>query len=231
MSGLYLYDHLPYRQSYGLAILGFTIPWLGAFLLSHYYQILKGVDLLLLLGWLISLILSITERILYDTFTNNWQRYRTAGIATLFVGDIAAALALESTFPSLLPNLRVVGRISPTAIKLDISAIGAISDLPLLFERYQVRYFILAASLLTSRLCQTVVQYCDYADIKLLVLYPPLSTGIFSNQLGDKASVLEVQESWDYRTHLRSLKSCKPFDHYLTKHRLSFVVAFTRVRS
>lgn len=202
MSGLHLYDRLPYRQSYGLAILGFSIPWLGAFLLSHYYQILKSVDLLLLLGWLISLLLGITGRRLYDTFTNNWQRYRTVGTATLFVGDIAAAFDLESTFPSLLPNLRIIGRISPTPIKRDPSAIGAISDLPLLFERYQVRCLILAASVLTSRLCQTVVQYCDYADIKLLVLYPPLSTrkrlSIFSNRLGDKASVLEVQESWNY---------------------------------
>jgi len=71
-----------------------------------------------------------------------------------------------------------------------------------LFELYQVRCLILAASVLTSRLCQTVVQYCDYADIKLLVLYPPLSTrkrlSICINQLGDKASVLEVQESWNY---------------------------------
>lgn len=204
MSGLHLYERLPCRQSYGLAILGFSIPWLGAFLLSRYYQILKGVDLLLLLGWLISLILGITERRLYDTFSNNWQCYRTAGTATLFVGDIAAALDLESTFPSLLPNLRIVGRISPTAIKRDLSAIGGISDLPLLFERYQVRYMILAASVLTSRLCQTVVQYCDYADIKLLVLYPPLSTrkrlGIFSNQLEATASVLEVQDSWNYTT-------------------------------
>lgn len=202
MSGFHLYDRLPYRQSYILAVLGFSIPWLGAFLISHYYHILKDVDSLLLLGWLISLFLGVTGRRLYDTFTNNWHIYRTAGAATLFVGDMTAAADLESTFPKLLPNLRIVGRISPTTKRRDSSAIGEIADLPILFDRYQVRCLILAASALTSGLCQTIVQYCDYADIQLLVLYP-LSTrkrlGIFSNRVGN-TSVLEVRQSWDYTT-------------------------------
>ncbi|MDN8660400.1 hypothetical protein Q0N58_14715, partial [Staphylococcus aureus] len=90
--------------------------------------------------------------------------------------------------PKILPNLRIIGRISPTAKRRDTSAIGEIDDLPVLFDRYQVRCLVLAASALTSGLYQTVMQYCDYADIQLLVLHPPLSTrkslGVFSNRVG-----------------------------------------------
>jgi exopolysaccharide biosynthesis polyprenyl glycosylphosphotransferase len=206
MNGLHLYEQLPYRRRYDLVFLGFSIPWVASLLASYYYKHLTGIDSILLLGWSIGLPLVLVGRRIYDAFTYNWRRCRWAGAATLFVGDAEAEAQLRTAFPGLLPEWQIVGRIAPAASLRDSGAIGTIEDLPQLLERYSVRCIILAASALASQLFQTVVQYCDYADVKLLVLQPPLSThkrlGIFSSAVWDKAPVLEVRESWSYTAQL-----------------------------
>jgi exopolysaccharide biosynthesis polyprenyl glycosylphosphotransferase len=205
MSRLHLYDQLPYRRRYDLVCLGFSMPWLASVLASHYYKTLAGIDSLLLLGWSIGLPLVLVGRRIYDTFTDNWQHYRWAGTATLFVGDAQAEAQLKTAFPGVLLNWKIIGRISPASLS-DPGAIGTIEDLPLLLERYSVHCIILAAFALNSQLFQTVMQHCDYADVKLLVLQPPLFAhkrlGIFSSAAWDKAPVLEVRESWSYTAQL-----------------------------
>ncbi len=201
MNGLHLYAQLPYRRRYDLVFIGFSIPWLASFLASHYYKPLNGIDSLLLLGWSIGLPLVLVGRRLYDAFTYNWRRCRWTGAAALFVGDAEAEAQMKTAYSGLLPQWRLVGRVSPASLH-EASAIGTIEDLPLLLEKYPVRCIILAASALTSQIFQTVVQYCDYADVRLLVLQPSLSArkrlGIFSSVLWDQAPVLEVRESWSY---------------------------------
>lgn len=202
MNGLHLYAKLPYRRRYELIFIGFSIPWLASLLASHYYKPLNGIDSLLLLGWSIGLPLVLVERQLYDTFTYNWRRCRWTGATTLFVGDAEAEAQLKKAFSGVLQEWQIVGRISPVASQREPNAIGTIEDLPLLLERYPVRCIILAASAFTSQIFQTMVQYCDNAGVRLLVLQPALSTskrlGIFSSVLWDKAPVLEVRESWSY---------------------------------
>lgn len=200
MSGLHLYNQLPYRRRYDLVVLGFSIPWLAFLLASYHYETLAGIDSLLLLGWSIGLPLVLIGRWSYDSFTYNLRRYSWTGAATLFVGDAEAEAQLEKAFAGVLPEWQIIGRISPGS--RGPGALGTIEDLPLLLEKYAVRCIILAASALTSQLFQNVVQHCDYADVKLLVLQPPLSAhkrlGIFSTAIWDKAPVLEVHESWSY---------------------------------
>lgn len=201
MSKLHLYERLPYRQRYDLVVLGFSIPWLASLLASHYYETLAGINSLLLLGWSIGLPLVIVERQLYDACTYNLQRRSWVGAATLIVGDTATEAQLKKAFPGRVSDWQIIGRISP-ANDRESGAIGTIEDLPFLLEKYPVRYIILAACTLTSQLFQTVVQHCDYANVNLLVLQPPLSRhkrlGIFSTAVWDKAPVLEVRESWSY---------------------------------
>ncbi len=201
MNGLHLYAQLPYRRRYDLIFIGFSIPWLASLLASHYYKPLTSIDSLLLLGWSIGLPLVLVGRRLYDAFTYNWRRCRWTGAAALFVGDAEAESQLKTAFSDALPEWRLVGRVSPGSLR-EPSAIGTIEDLPLLLEKYPVRCIILAASALTSQIFQTVEQYCDYADVKLLFLQPSLSArkrlGIFSSVLWDKAPVLEVRKSWSY---------------------------------
>ncbi len=197
MSRLHLYNQLPYRQRYDLVGLGFSIPWLASLLASYYYEPLAGMDSLLLLGWSIGLPLVLVGRWSYDAFTYSLRRYTWTGAATLFVGDAEAEAQLEKGFASVLLEWQIIGRISPGSLCAP-GALGTIEDLPLFLEKYAVRCIILAASALTSQLFQTVVQHCDYADVKLLVLQPPLAAHKRLNVLWDKASVLEVQESWTY---------------------------------
>ena len=207
MSSLHLYDQLPYRQRYHSVFLGFTISWLVSLLVNDYYKPLANTDSLLLLGWSIGLPLVLVGRRLYDAFTSNLQRYRWMNVATLFVGDAEAETQIDKAFPGKLSNWQIVGRISPTGDR-ELGTVGTIADLPHLVENYQVRCIILATYALTSQLFQTVVQHCDYAGVKLLVLYPPLPTHkrleIFNGATRHKALVLEVCESWQHKAQLLS---------------------------
>ncbi len=202
MNALHLYKQLPYRRRYDLVFLGFSMPWLTSLLASRYYSSLNSIDSLLLLGWSIGLPLVLVGRQLYDTFTYNWRRSGWTRTAALFVGDAEAEAQLKIAFPSLLPEWQIVGRISPVASWHDPGALGTLEDLPLLLEKCSVRCLILTASGLGSQLFQTVVQYCDDAGVKLLVLQPPLSArkrlGIFSSAVWSRALVLVVRESWSY---------------------------------
>ena len=202
MSRLHLYNQLPYRRRYDLVLLGFSIPWLASLLASHYYKPLAGIDSFLLLGWSIGLPLVLVGRWTYDTFTYNLRHRSEVGAATLFVGDAQAEAQLETVFPGVLPNWQIIGRISPSSDR-EPDAIGTIEELPLLIEKYPVRCIILAACALTSQLFQTVVQHCDYAGVKLLVVYPPLSghkrLEIFSSW---DTPVLEVRSEWRYTAQL-----------------------------
>ncbi len=201
MSRLHLYARLSYRQRYDLVVLGFSIPWLASLLASYHYETLAGIDSLLLQGWSIGLLLVLVGRRSYDTFTSNLQRYRWVGTATLFVGDAEAEAQLEKAFAGVLSEWQIIGRISPSSLRAP-GTLGTVEDLPLLLEKHAVRCIIVAASALTSQLFQTVVEHCDYADVKLLVLQPPLSAhkrlGFLSSSVSDKATVLEVHESWSY---------------------------------
>lgn len=205
MSSLHLYDQLPYRQRYHLVFLGFTISWLASMTVSHYYKPLANTDSLLLLGWSLGFPLVLVGRRLYDAFTYNLQRYRCTNVTTLFVGEAEAETQLEKAFLGKLPDWQIIGRVSPTSDH-EVGAIGTIEDLPHLVENYQVRCIILAAHALTSQFFQTIVQHCERAGVKLLVLYPPLpahkTLGIFNGATWHKALVLEVRESWQYRAQL-----------------------------
>ena len=197
MSRLHLYKQLPCRRRYDLVVLGFSIPWLAFLLASYYYKTLAGSDSLLLLGWSIGLPLVLIGRWIYDSFTYNLRRYKWTGATTLFVGDAEAEAELQKGFADVLLEWQIIGRISPGSLRTP-GALGTIEDLPLFLEKYGVRCIILAASALTSQLFQTVVQHCDYADVKLLVLQPPLSPHKRLSALWDKGTVMEVQESWTY---------------------------------
>lgn len=197
MSRLHLYNQLPYRRHYNLVVLGFSIPWLAFLLASYHYTTLAGIEPLLLLGWSIGLPLVLSGRWIYDSFTYNLRRYKWTGAATLFVGDAEAEAQLQKGFADVLLEWQIIGRISPGSLRAP-GALGTIEDLPLLLEKYGVRCIILAASALTSQLFQTVVQHCDYADVKLLVLQPPLSAHKRLSALWDKGTVMEVQKSWAY---------------------------------
>lgn len=201
MSSLHLYNQLSYRRRYDLVVLGFSITWLVSLLASYYYKTLVSLDSLIVLGWSISLPLAVASRCTYDAFTYNLQRYSWMGIATLFVGDAEAEAQLKRAFPDVLPGWQIIGRVLP-ASHCEPGTIGTIEDLPVLLEKYPVRCIIIAASALTSQIFQTVVQYCDYAGVKLLVLQPPLPQrkclGVFDSPLSDAAPILEVHESWCY---------------------------------
>lgn len=201
MSSLHLYDRSPYRRRYDLVVLGFSIPWLASLLAIHHYEILVGIDPLLFLAWSIALPLIVVGRRRYDAFTNNFRRYKLASVVTLFVGDAQAAAQLESVSPGVLTNRQVIGRIS-LANYYDPGAIGTIEELPFLLEKYSVRCILIAASALTPELLQNVVYHCDYADVNLLVLQPPLpkhkGLSIFSSTESEQAPILEVHELWSY---------------------------------
>lgn len=201
MSSLHLYDRLPYRRRYGLVVLGFSIPWIASLLASHHYEALVGIDPLLLLSWSIALPLVVVGRRKYDALVDSFRRAKSAGVITLFIGNAQAAAQLEGASPGVLTDRQIIGRIS-SGEHHEPGAIGTIEELPYLLEKYAVRCILLAASALTPELLQNVVQHCDYADVNLLVLQPPLPRrkclSIFSSPEWNQSPILEVRELWSY---------------------------------
>ena len=201
MSSLHLYDRLLYRRRYSLVVLGFSIPWLASLLISHHYETFVGGDSLLLLSWSIALPIVVVGRQKYDAFVDNFRRAKSANTITLFIGNAQAAAQLEGASPGILTDRHIIGRISSDEY-YDSGAIGTIEELPYLLEKYAVRCILLAASALTPELLRHVVQHCDYANVNLLVLQPPLPRrkclSIFNSPELNQSTVLEVGELWSY---------------------------------